>query len=161
MILKDENSKSSNSLYYCQKWRKSSGNKKGIYIYISVICISMYKELQLVAGKQRNLLCSLKILPFHCDKAVSLGGGQQHPFFSHQIPWDVARRWIWIDAIVHRPLKQLCTPCEAAPMKGGAAGMTDLDEGPIPRPNRHCLVWCWQSVGTVAEARSPKPGEEL
>lgn len=64
----------------------------------------MYKELQLVAGKQRNLLCSLKILPFHCDKAVSLGGGQQHPFFSHQIPWDVARRWIWTDAIVHKPL---------------------------------------------------------
>lgn len=68
----------------------------------------MYKELQLVAGKQRNLLCSLKILPFHCDKAISLGGGQQHPFFGHQIPWDVARRWIWTDAIVHKPLWNSC-----------------------------------------------------
>lgn len=109
MILKDENSESSNSLYYCQKWTKrSSENKKGIYIYISIICIYMYKEFQLVAGKQRNLLCTLKNLPFHCDKAVSLGGGQQHLYFSHQIPWDVARRWIWTDAIVHKPLWNSC-----------------------------------------------------
>lgn len=162
MILKDKNSKSSNSLYYWQKWTKrSSENKKGIYIYI-FICISMYKELQLVAGKQKNLLCSLKILPFHCDKAVSLGGGQLHLYFQ---PPDSLRCSAALDLNWrHRPqapLKQLCTPHEVAPMKGVAARMTDRKEGPTLRLNGHCLVWCWQLGEGGGSETGKNPGEEL
>lgn len=49
---------SPNILHYCQEETETKGAMKigkNIYIYISVICISIYKQqLQLVAGKQRT-----------------------------------------------------------------------------------------------------------